>query len=161
RAYTWDSAGHLAKLSMTPTGSATVSTQYTYDADGKLLIQRDPATTTLYLPDEEITVDSGSGAALAATRYYRIGDTLVPARTAAGQVDYLTSDLHGPSRLAVDAASLSANRRYYDPYGNPIGSAPVGWPGSRGFVGGTADPVTGLTNLGAREYDPALDHFIS
>src|SRR5262249_47388773 len=32
---------------------------------------------------------------------------------------------------------------------------------SRGFVGGTADPVTGLTNLGAREYDPALDHFIS
>ncbi|AWK08741.1 hypothetical protein DDQ41_07190 [Streptomyces spongiicola] len=32
--------------------------------------------------------------------------------------------------------------------------------GTRGFVGGTSDP-SGLTHLGAREYDPALGAFIS
>jgi RHS repeat-associated protein len=35
------------------------------------------------------------------------------------------------------------------------------WPGERGFVGGTTDAVTGLTHLGAREYDPVLGRFIS
>ncbi|WP_268256402.1 RHS repeat-associated core domain-containing protein [Streptomyces lanatus] len=33
-------------------------------------------------------------------------------------------------------------------------------PGTRGFVGGTADP-TGLVHLGAREYDPTLGRFLS
>ncbi|WUP09261.1 hypothetical protein OHA28_38385 [Streptomyces sp. NBC_00269] len=33
-------------------------------------------------------------------------------------------------------------------------------PGTRGYVGGTTDP-TGLTHLGAREYDPNLGSFIS
>ncbi|GAB2928718.1 polymorphic toxin-type HINT domain-containing protein [Streptomyces mayteni] len=34
------------------------------------------------------------------------------------------------------------------------------WPGSCGFVGGVVDD-TGLTHLGAREYDPGLGRFIS
>ncbi|WP_405586533.1 RHS repeat-associated core domain-containing protein [Streptomyces sp. NBC_01190] len=33
--------------------------------------------------------------------------------------------------------------------------------GSLQFVGGTPDPLTGLTNLGAREYDPTLGRFLS
>jgi RHS repeat-associated protein len=37
----------------------------------------------------------------------------------------------------------------------------VAWRGERGFVDGTADASTGLTHLGAREYDPALGRFIS
>ena len=36
----------------------------------------------------------------------------------------------------------------------------MAWPGERGFVGGTDDP-SGLTHLGAREYDSALGVFIS
>ncbi|MEV7198002.1 RHS repeat-associated core domain-containing protein [Streptomyces sp. NPDC093510] len=36
----------------------------------------------------------------------------------------------------------------------------VNWPGNRGFVDGTTD-TTGLTHLGAREYDPTLGRFIS
>src|SRR5262249_34532879 len=35
------------------------------------------------------------------------------------------------------------------------------WPGDRGFVGGTADSATGLTNLGLREYNPTTASFIS
>ena len=41
------------------------------------------------------------------------------------------------------------------------GAAPASWPGSKGYVGGTADTATGLTNLGAREYNPAMSSFVS
>jgi RHS repeat-associated protein len=63
--------------------------------------------------------------------------------------------------LRAGVLARVATRRYYDPYGNPAGTAPPGWPGTKGFVGGTADPATGLTNLGAREYNPATGSFIS
>ncbi|MDG4763442.1 polymorphic toxin-type HINT domain-containing protein [Solwaraspora sp. WMMD406] len=35
------------------------------------------------------------------------------------------------------------------------------WLGEKGFVGGTRDASTGLTHLGAREYDPRTGRFIS
>ena len=40
-------------------------------------------------------------------------------------------------------------------------TAAASWPGERGFIGGTVDAVTGLTHLGAREYDPASGRFLS
>ncbi|MEU8231428.1 RHS repeat-associated core domain-containing protein [Actinoplanes sp. NPDC048967] len=49
--------------------------------------------------------------------------------------------------------------RRQNPYGEARGSNPT-WPNNKGFVGGDIDP-TGLTHLGAREYDPALGRFIS
>jgi RHS repeat-associated protein len=48
-------------------------------------------------------------------------------------------------------------RRTYTPYGVELGTAPATWPGTRGSTGTT----TGLTNLGAREYNPAAPAFIS
>ena len=50
----------------------------------------------------------------------------------------------GTSTLAICAVTLAATYRYYDPYGNPVGTAPRSWPGLEAFVGGTADAVTGL-----------------
>ena len=39
---------------------------------------------------------------------------------------------------------------------------PRSWPvGLQGFVDGTSDSATGLTNLGAREYQPAIGEFVS
>jgi RHS repeat-associated protein len=60
----------------------------------------------------------------------------------------------------VDADTQAVTHRLHLPYGAPRGAAPASWPGDRGFVGGTKDP-TGLTNLGAREYDPLTGRFIS
>lgn len=54
-----------------------------------------------------------------------------------------------------------ASRRRQLPFGEPRGTAPTAWPGERGFVGGTIDTSTGLTHIGAREYDPALGRFVS
>ncbi|WP_432163949.1 polymorphic toxin-type HINT domain-containing protein, partial [Streptomyces tendae] len=47
------------------------------------------------------------------------------------------------------------------PYGAPRGTAPTFWPGQKGFVNGDIDPTTGLTHIGARDYDPTTGRFIS
>ena len=154
----WNDAGQLT--SITPSGSTTPTASYVYDADGNLLLQTDSGsdTSTLYLPDEEIT---DTGGTLSAVRYYTVGGVTVAARTSGGSVYYLTGDTEGTDDLAVNASTLAVSRRYYDPYGNSIGAEPASWPGNKGFVGGTTDPTTGLTNLGVREYNPVTQSFIS
>jgi RHS repeat-associated protein len=161
----WNDAGQLA--SDTTTGAHAGTTSYVYDADGNLLLQSDPGTATLYLPDEQLVENTATGT-VTGTRYYAIGGTTIAARTSTyedgsytSDVQYLIGDQQGTALLAIDYASLDVTRRYYDPYGNPVGAAPSSWPGTKGFVGGTADPATGYTNLGAREYNPGTGAFIS
>lgn len=60
----------------------------------------------------------------------------------------------------MNANTLLVNVRRSMPFGERRGAQPTGWPGEKGFVGGTTDP-TGLTHLGAREYDPSLGRFLS
>ncbi len=161
QALTWTDAGQLGQVVTTPSGGSPQTTSYVYDAGGNLLLTADPGTTTLYLDDEELALNTSTGA-VTGTRYYNIAGTAVASRTGAGAVAYLTGDLHGTDSVAVDAATLTVTRRYYDPFGNARGTAPAGFPtGRKGFVGGVADPVTGLTNLGAREYQPATASFIA
>jgi RHS repeat-associated protein len=163
----WNDAGQLS--SVTTTGAGAGTTGYVYDANGNLLLQTDPGTVTLYLPDEQLVATTSNGTTtVTGTRYYSIGGVTIAARTSTSSngsytndVDYLIGDQHGTALLAIDYTTLDVTRRYYDPYGNPIGSAPSSWPGSKGFVGGTADPATGYTNLGAREYSPGIGQFIS
>jgi RHS repeat-associated protein len=153
----WNAAGQIPGLLNSITeGSDTTS--YIYDASGNLLLQTDNSTTTLYLPDEQVTDANGN---ISAVRYYAIGGVTVAVRTSAGDVQYLTGNQQGTATTAIDYSSLAVTRRYYDPFGNPVGSQPSSWPGDKGFVGGTSDSVTGLTNLGAREYNPATGSFVS
>jgi RHS repeat-associated protein len=156
---TWDDAGRLSRAAV---GGSTVT--YLYDAGGSLLLQEDTpahgdATTTLYLGDEQVTQDTTAGI-VSATRYYRLGGATIAARTSGGSVSYLDADVQGTATVAVDASSLAVTRRYYDPYGNPVGTSPS-WPGTRGYAGGTTDLASTLTNLGAREYQPAAGAFVS
>lgn len=155
----WNDAGQLGSVASTG-GPDPGSTSYVYDASGKLLLQSDPGSVTLYLPDEQLVENTATGS-VTATRYYTIGGVTVAARTTGGDVQYLTGDQQGTATLAIDAGTLNVTRRYYDPYGNPIGTAPTSWPGNKGFVSGTTDPGTGLVNLGAREYDAPTGSFIS
>jgi RHS repeat-associated protein len=151
----WNDAGKLA--SVTSTGLGTGTTSYVYDASGNLLLRKGPASTTLFLPDEEITQ---AGNTTVGTRYYGIGGVTV-ATMSNGTENYLSGDTQGTDTIAVDGSSLTPAYRYYDPYGNPVGPAPSAWLGVRGFVGGDADPGTGFTNLGAREYAPGTQSFLS
>jgi len=161
QALTWNDAGQLTQDAVTPAAGAAQNTAYTYDANGNLLLTQDPFATTLYLPDEEISLNNTSGT-VTGTRYYNLGETAVATRAGATNVTYLVGDQQNTAGLAIDAATLQITRRYFDPYGNPRGTAVTGFPaGQKGFVGGSADSATGLTDLGAREYQPALGAFIS
>jgi RHS repeat-associated protein len=162
QALTWNDNGQLSQDAVTPAGSTTAQdTNYIYDADGNLLITADPGTTTLYLPDEELSLDTSTGT-VTGTRYYTLGHTTVATLTGASAVSYVVGDQQGTDSLAIDADTLALTRRYYDPYGNPRGTTPSSFPtGEKGFVGGASDPSTGLTDLGAREYQPQTGSFIS
>jgi RHS repeat-associated protein len=152
QALTWDAEGHLAQVA-----AGGGSTSYLYDADGERLIRRDSTGTTLYLGETELRLAGGT---VTGTRYYRFGGATIAVRTASG-LTWLAADQDGTTGLAVTASSLAPIRRYDLPFGGPRGAAPTGWPSERGFVGGTYDGSTGLTHLGAREYDPATGRFVS
>ncbi len=152
QALVWDAEGNLSSL----TEGANVTT-FLYDADGNRLIRRDPAGTTVYLGDTELRV---AGGIRRATRYYHHGGDVVAVR-GGGKVAWLVPDAHGTDELAIDAATLAVTRQYTLPYGAARGPAVSNWPGERGFVGGTVDGSTGLTRLGARDYDPGTARFLS
>ncbi|HEY1620975.1 MAG TPA: RHS repeat-associated core domain-containing protein [Streptosporangiaceae bacterium] len=143
----------------TGTGSTAQSASYTYDAGGNLLIQHDPGTTTLYLDDgaEQLQLSGGTVTGL---RTYTEPDGTTIVRSSAGQVSYELGNQQGTNVATVSAANLAETRRYYDPYGNPRGSAPSSWPDNLGFLDQPADTSSGLTLLGVRQYDPVTGRFL-
>ncbi|WP_067140463.1 RHS repeat domain-containing protein [Microtetraspora malaysiensis] len=150
----WDTEGHLSKV--TDGGKVT---SFLYDADGNRLIRRDPTGTTLYLPGMELRLDKTT-AKVEATRYYTHDTVAVAVRTTKG-VSFLADDQNGTAELAINATTQQVTQRRFKPFGQVRGAPPGAWPGEKGFVGGSADESTGLTHLGAREYDPATGRFIS
>ncbi|MFF3013640.1 RHS repeat-associated core domain-containing protein [Streptomyces sp. NPDC057939] len=152
---TWDVEGRLV-ANATSAGTST----YVYDASGTRLLRKDPGRTTLTLGSTELTLDTTTNK-VTGTRYYATpgGPTIV--RTSEGKLSYVVADHHNTGTVAVDAVTLQVQRRYTKPFGEQRGSAPITWPGQKGFVGGTQDKATGLTHLGARTYDPRTGTFLS
>ncbi|WP_146259267.1 RHS repeat-associated core domain-containing protein [Streptomyces tateyamensis] len=154
------------KLDTTAISGQSGTTTYLYDADGGQLIRRNAGKTTLFLGPDQLTVDNSGS--MSDVRSYGApgGVTLsrVTAATAGGTLVYQWADSHGTGNVQISSDSSQAvTRRPSDPFGNPRGTqpAPGSWSGSSGFVGGTLDPATGLTNLGAREYQPATGRFLN
>ncbi|MFF9062365.1 polymorphic toxin-type HINT domain-containing protein [Streptomyces sp. NPDC014882] len=156
----YDAEGRLAKVTEPVEGGSPQITEYLYDADGARLIARTPTGTTLYLGATEITVAKGT-ATPKATRYLDLGGGHLAVQEDDGKVTFTTADHHGTALLAIDAATQQLTQRRVTPFGGSRGEQPADWPGTKGFVGGTQDVATGLTHLGAREYDPATGRFLS
>ncbi|MFD4569201.1 RHS repeat-associated core domain-containing protein [Streptomyces sp. NPDC058467] len=152
----WDTEGDLVKVTE---GSKT--TEYLYDADGNRLIARTDMETTLYLGHTEVTLPKGADKAKA-TRYIGLGSGQTAVRNDDGTFAFTIADHQGTGQLAIQASDLSLAQRRSLPFGGARGDSPKIWPGSKGFVGGTDDgKSTGLTHLGAREYDPTTGRFMS
>jgi RHS repeat-associated protein len=149
---TWDVEGHLATVADSAGTSSSV-----YSPDGSRLVSHDPAGATLDIGDISLRYSTATNT-VTATRYYTFNGGTVAQRTAAGVV-WLASDHHGTDQLAVNASTQAVTQRRFKPYGDARGGTPT-WVNDKGFVHGTAD-ATGLTHLGAREYDPVTGRFIS
>ncbi|WP_318205837.1 RHS repeat-associated core domain-containing protein [Streptomyces sp. SCL15-4] len=162
---TWNTEGDLAKLT-----EGTKETGYLYDANGDLLIRRakGDGDTVLYLgagTELHVTV-KGTTKTTSATRYYTANGQTIAVRTATTGVtgtklNFLAADHHGTSSIALAAGTYALTKRYSTPFGAPRGTKPTTWPDDKAFLGKPADDTTGLTHIGAREYDPATGQFIS
>ncbi|WP_078916364.1 RHS repeat-associated core domain-containing protein [Streptomyces viridochromogenes] len=149
----WDVEGELSRLT-----EGTKTTDYLYDANGDLLIRRGPDKTVLYLAGQELHYDTAAKK-FTAQRYYASGDALA-VRTETG-LSWMVDDHHGTASMTVDATTQAVTRRYTKPFGESRGTTPPAWPDDKGFLGKPADDATGLTHVGAREYDPATGRFLS
>jgi RHS repeat-associated protein len=145
--------------SVTP-ASGGAGSSYVYDADGNLLIQRDPGVTYLYLDGGAETL-SLAGGTVSGVRYYPEPDGTTVVRSSSGTLSYEAANQQNTNTTSVNASTLALTRRYYDPYGNPRGSVPSNWVDNRGFLDQPADTSTGLDLLGARQYDSATGRFLS
>ncbi|WP_157803636.1 RHS repeat-associated core domain-containing protein [Luteimicrobium subarcticum] len=98
---------------------------------------------------------------LSATRYYTLGGQTVAVRTApalAG-VTTLIPDTQNTAQYAVTDTTNKLTVKRQDPFGGVRGQAGT-FPGDHGFLDKPTD-TTGLTQVGARYYDPGLGRFIS
>ncbi|MFV2197283.1 RHS repeat-associated core domain-containing protein [Nocardiopsis sp. LOL_012] len=152
----WDAEGHLTRVADTDRGV----TSYVYDADGTRLIRRDATTSTLYLPGMEIHFERDTLISRALRFYTHDGDAIA-VRDSDHSVHWLFSDHHGTGELAVDATTGETVHRRFTPFGTDRSTGVNEWPSETGFVGGTIDASTGLTQIGARAYDADLGRFVS
>ncbi|WP_307798678.1 RHS repeat-associated core domain-containing protein [Streptomyces beijiangensis] len=153
----WNPEGKLSKLT-----EGTTSTDYLYDADGSQLIRRNAnGETVLYLGTTEVHLKAGKKWA---SRYYSAAGSTIAVRTnetGTAKLSFLASDAHGTSSLSLDSATQAITKRYTTPFGSSRGTPASSWPDDKAFLGKPADTSTGLTHVGAREYDPTIGQFIS
>ncbi|MCX4825999.1 polymorphic toxin-type HINT domain-containing protein [Streptomyces sp. NBC_01142] len=156
----WSERGELTKL--TEDGK---STTYIYDADGTLLIRStENGERILYAGTTELHLEANG--TTWAQRYYTSGGRAVAARSnesGTPKLSYLAGDHHGTQSLSITAdSSQTITKRYMSPFGAERGTPTGGtWPDDKGFLGKTRDETTGLTHIGARQYDPSIGQFIS
>jgi len=157
----YDASGNLTKITYT----GGTEEKLIYDADGELLMRSGVADgTTLYLDRTELKIASGATVA-SATRTYSIDGVPIAERTTAvgvtgSVVNWLSPNAQNTVALEVNAATGVQKRRYSDPYGVARGTA-VTWSSAHGYLNAPAFNASGLTHLGARDYDPTIGRFTS
>ena len=115
----------------------------------------------MYLSSGEVTLAKGASTPKA-TRYIPLGDGHQAVQQDDGSITFTLADHQGTGQFAVSSDGQTLTQRRTLPFGGPRGVEPSAWPGTKGFVGGTDDSAsTGLTHLGAREYDPSTGRFLS
>ncbi|MBW4719978.1 RHS repeat-associated core domain-containing protein [Saccharothrix obliqua] len=150
----YDAEGRISKI-IEPDGKES---KYLYDADGNRLISREPSATTVYAFGQEIRLETGTTKP-SWTRWYSHGEQVVAVRNSIAGLKWLAGDHQGTNQYAITQNTMEFAQRRQTPYGAPRGDASP-WPDKLGFVGGRNDE-SGLTNVGARLYDPASGRFLS
>ena len=157
---TWTPGGSLA--SDTTSAGAT---SYVYDADGNVLLQEDPNQVTLYVFGEQIVLHAAPGSAtgtITGTRFLPLPGGGQVVRTSSGSnYSFELTNQQGTAVITLNNNARDPAWQQYTPYGAPRGTPPTSWPDTNGFLGDPTDADTGLTIIGARQYDPSTGMFIS
>lgn len=155
--FSYDLEGHLDTATVGGQAQSNI-----YDADGNLLIRTEPGRKTLYLGDSELHVNGGTQ--LSGTRTYTFAGRPIAERTtqpggSTSKVSWLDSDNVNTGTIAQDSTTGAITRRHLDPFGNPRDPSAVAWPSGHGYLNKPISPLSKLTHLGAREYNPDLGRF--
>lgn len=151
--FTYDAEGHVASITEADGKTST----YVYDADGNRILTRDPSGLTLSTGDLELHVAAGSTTAVGTRLYVYNGQTIAE-RNAQTGLSWMLTDAQGTAYATINAGNLAVQKRRQDPYGVPRGVTAGPWADNHGFLGGYQN-TTGLTHLGARDYDPVTGTF--
>lgn len=145
-----------------------VKTTYVYDAAGNRLLENSPTGSTLHLGETELTTDSTGKITRASRTYTHPGAPSVTRTTSNGATtghkqNALITDHLGTANTSIEiGANQPVTRRAFKPYGEIRGTKSSTWPNRRSFLGtGIDDTATGLTHIGAREYDQTAGRFLS
>ncbi|MFD6549670.1 polymorphic toxin-type HINT domain-containing protein, partial [Streptomyces sp. NPDC058398] len=143
-------------------------TTYVYDAAGNRILENSPTGSTLYLGETELTTNAAGTITLASRSYGQAGAptvvrTATNGATTGHKLSALIADPLGTANTSVDLSTgQPVTRRAFKPYGEARGAKPANWPNKRSYLGsGIDDAATGLTHLGAREYDQNSGRFLS
>ncbi|WP_404817577.1 polymorphic toxin-type HINT domain-containing protein [Streptomyces resistomycificus] len=143
-------------------------TTYVYDADGNRLLENSATGSTLYLGDAELTTDATGTITRASRSYGQAGAPTVVRTTTNGattghKLNVMIADHLGTANTTVELSGTQpVTRRAFKPYGELRGPKPSNWPNKRSYLGvGVDDAATGLTHIGAREYDQNTGRFLS
>ncbi|MET9933999.1 RHS repeat-associated core domain-containing protein, partial [Streptomyces sp. NPDC006324] len=144
-------------------------TTYVYDAEGNRILEHTKDSgSILYLGETELTTDSVGLITQASRTYSHAGAPTVVRSTvnqsATGHtLDVLLTDHLGTAHTTIEAGGAQpVTRRAFKPYGETRGPKPTNWPNKRSYLGvGIDDTTTGLTHIGAREYDQGAGRFLS
>ncbi len=151
--HSYDAGGRLAAITH---GAEAVN--FVYDFAGNCVASRSigavsPPVNRL-TPDKLFSIENGS---LILNLFDGAG--MVARRNAAGVAVWLHADHLGSLTVVTDGAGAVVETRDYDPYGASLDGVVPSEP--FGYAGGEPNFWSGLTNLGARFYQPALGRFIT
>jgi RHS repeat-associated protein len=154
--YEWDPLDHLAKVE-----GPTETASYSYDALERLSERRAGEATqvTHYgdLTDRATYLTNGAGEAT--TSYVQGPLGLIEQRSGEATRFPLT-DAHGDVTAITGPSGEVESRQSYDAWGAQL-SGPTLEMGYLGAYQRPTDPLSGLIQMGARVYDPALGRFAS
>lgn len=150
----YDEGGRLSTVT-----SGSVTERSIYDADGALLMRYGgPDGASLFL--ESTTLRNVSGTVTGIRSYSLAGVTIAERVSgSAGGLWWLSPDPVGTVGLQINVANGAVTRRWLDPFGSSRGGTST-WSSPMGYLNAPTS-ATGLTQLGARAYDPATGRFIS
>jgi RHS repeat-associated protein len=158
--YGYDQAGNLISVSRPEEGGTKgISDTYTYDGNGLRASQTSSEGTKYMAWDiaEETPQVLSDG-----QNSYIYGPNGIPIEqiNSEGKALYLHHDQQGSTRLLTGSTGIAEGSMTYDPYGNLIANS-----GTKttplGYDGQYTNSDTGLVYLRAREYNPAIDQFLS
>ncbi len=158
--YTWDAADRL----ITVNGPSSI-VQYTYDADGRRVRQtatvNGQSSTVEFLWDEaspygDVLLESEGSH----TTAYTLAGTELLSQAREGIIHYYLPDGQGSVRTLTDSSGLVSDTYTYSAFGELLSRSGT-TVNAYLYTAQRCDAASGLYDLRARVYDPALGRFLS